>query len=865
MTSRSLLAVLFAALLTAPLAHAEEAPLRAPPDRPIDVTRIALDLTVDLEARSVAGTATLELTALRPLRHVSLDAVDHEVAEVVALRAGDVAPLEHAYDGSRLVVDLGREVPRGEGVRLRVRYRVREPKAGLHFFGPSAEEPDVPYQVWSQGESTYNRYWFPCVDHPDERQATALTARVKPGLTVISNGDLRGVEDDPETGLSVWRFDQERGHVAYLVTLVVGTFRKVSDTWRGKPLGYYVPPRYSEEDVARSFGNTKRMLDLFSDLTGVDYPWPKYDQVVVEQFIVGGMENTGATTLNERTLHDARAHLDYRSEGLVAHELAHQWYGDLLTCRDWSHIWLNESFATYFDALWTEHDEGPDAYAHEMLGNADRGLPAGRKRPILDWRYADPGSMFDGRAYPKGSCVLHMLRRQLGEEAFWRGVRDYTAQHADQGVETDDLRRALERASGRSLKRFFHDFVERAGHPQLKVSLARDAERGLLTVTIEQTQQGEPYSFPAELRFRFGEAVETHVVDVSERRHRFVLPRAAAPSAFRFDPREAVLLKEVEVHKGRDLWLAQLREDDGFGRLRAARALAKDRAPQAVDALLQALAEDAFWGVRAEAARALGGAEGERVRDALLARLKAEPEARARRAVVEALGSRGRDADVAVALQTLLKAGDPSYYVEAAAVQAYAATAEAPRALLEAQLDKPSHNEVICLAAIRGLRRLEDAALVPVFVGLLGKQHPPAVRREAAGALSVAGLPGTPAAVQKEAVDALVGLLRASRRGGERAALRALGALKGAAATALSAVEQLARLDPEHRVRTDAERAAEAIRSGQAPDGQLTDLRQETAALRDRLRALEEAKEGLEARLDRLELEQAAGEEGGKR
>ncbi len=844
-----------ASLLAAPAAlRAADEPLRAPPDRPVDVVRIALDLTVDIEARTLEGTAALELTALRPVRRVALDAVDLEVSEVtVSARGGAPERALFDNDGQRLVVELGRELPTGAPIALRVRYRVRDPRAGMHFFGPTPEEPDVPLQAWTQGESTFNRHWFPCVDHPDERQATAITARVRPGMTVISNGELRGVEDDPKSGLKVWRYVQERPHVAYLVTLVVGTFREVKDTWRGKPLGYYVPPEYSEADARRSFANTKRMLDLFSELTGVEYPWPKYDQVVVEQFIVGGMENTGATSLNERTLHDERAHLDYRSEGLVAHELAHQWFGDLLTCRDWAHIWLNESFATFFDALWHEHDLGPAAYAWEMLGNADRGLPAGRSRPILDRRYPDPGAMFDGRVYPKGSCVLHMLRAQLGEDAFWRGLKLYVARNADHGVETSDLRRALEEASGRSLARFFYDWVERPGHPKLKVTLARDAERGLVTVTIEQQQEGEPYHFPAELRFRFGDEVETHTLQVTEKLQRFVLPRAEPVTAFRFDPREAVLLKELEVVKGRELWLAQLREDDPFGRLRAARALGEDRHPQAVDGLLTALAEDPAWEVRAEVAEALGDVGEERVRDALLARLTAEGEARVRRVVVDALRGRGRDEPTAAALAALLERGDPSYYVESSAIEAYAVAAEAPRALLEAQLAKPSHGETIRTAAIRGLRRLDDAALVPVFVGLLGKQHPPEVRRAAARALDVAGLPGTPEAVREQAVEALLGLLEGAKRREKRAALDALADLKGAAAEALEAVERVARLNPEHRVRTAAERAAEAIRSGRPPEVQLGALRDEAAKLRDRTRALEEAKEQLEARLKRLE------------
>ncbi|MBL4847982.1 MAG: M1 family metallopeptidase [Planctomycetes bacterium] len=473
-------------------ASAEE-PYRSAPDRPVDIERIDLDLSVDLKKKRIAGTATISLKALRDLERFGLDAVDHQISSV-STTGTKAQRLSHDYDGKRLVIE--RKLKRGERLRFTINYVVEEPEEGLYFFGPSKESPNVPYQVWSQGESLFSRYWFPCVDHPDERQSTSIVARVAKGLTVVSNGAHLGISKGKD-GTAIWRFEQKREHVAYLVTLVVGTFATITaKPWRGKvPVTYYVPPD-RKDDALRSFGRTHEMMDLFSKLTGVDYPWPKYEQVVVEQFSYGGMENTGATTLNERTLHDERAHLDYSSEGLVAHELAHQWYGDLLTCRDWAHTWLNESFATYFDALWTEHSQGADAYAYELFKNSERGIPAGRSRPIVDRYYPSSDSMFDGRVYPKGSCVLHMLRRQLGETYFWEGIRGYTRALSDKSVESVDLRRSFERVSGRNLERFFHQWTERAGHPVLDVKLARDSRRGYLTVTITQKQRGRPMRSP---------------------------------------------------------------------------------------------------------------------------------------------------------------------------------------------------------------------------------------------------------------------------------------------------------------------------------------------------------------------------------
>jgi aminopeptidase N len=827
-------------------AHAQEE-LRTPPDRQVDITRISLTLDVDLASETIAGHADLELTALRSLGSVSLDAVDHEIQGVFALPtypgAGEPRELPHDYDGQRLRISI--DLARGDQVYLRVVYQVREPTDGLFFFGPTADAPDVPWQAWTQGEPVSNRHWFPCLDNPEERQASAMHVRVKQGLTVISNGTLMAVEDEPLTGSRVWHFEQQREHPAYLFSLIVGTFDEAHDEWRGRPLGYYVPPGRAA-DAERSFARTKDMLDLFSDLTGVDYPWTKYDQTVVEQFSAGGMENTGATTLNERTLHDARAHLDYSSEGLVAHELAHQWFGDLITCREWAHLWLNESFATYFAVLWEEHHRGPTALDLELLDILRGGLRSGNDRPIVDRRWPSPGSMFDGRAYPKGACVLHMLRRQLGEEAFWRGVRRYVRTCMDGPAETDDLRRALEGASGRNLERFFYDWLERPGHPSLEVRLEHDAERGLAVVTIAQTQDGEPYHFPAELVLRFGEREVRRTIDVRQATTTFALPTSEAPTWFRFDPREQVLLKEVKVHKPRDLWLAQLQDDGTIGRIHAARHLRDDRHPQARDALLRGLREDAERGVRSECAQALRGHAGDEVTQALVQALVAEESPHTRRDIVEVLGRRGPSDDLADLLAELLERGDPSYYVEAAAVEAYARLAREPRAVLEAQLTKRSHNEVILQAALRALGEAGDPDVVPLLIELTRLGDAPSVRHTAARALSVAGLPGCSQELRDQAVEALTDLLRTSRARGRRAALDGLSSLSEYAGGALAQVEGLAESDPSGWVRTSAEATAERIRSG-AP------ANQELARLREETRRLQRETDDLAGRLELLE------------
>src|SRR5438093_8464289 len=368
-------------------------PLRTAVDRPIDIQHIRLDLKVDLPKKTVDARASIRLRSLRRIASITLDAVDFEVKRVTITANGKEEAATFSHDRGKLIVDLDPAWLAERTALLRIDYRVREPKDGLFFFGPTPEEPDVPLTVWSQVEPITNRYWFPCVDHPNQRQTTELVVTVADGFEALSNGKLIEKRNNADKTVTFhWR--QDKPHVSYLVTLVVGRFDVVREEWQDLPVLYYVPKGH-KDDIARTFGRTRDMLAFFSKRFGVDYPWEKYAQVVVEQFTAGGMENTSATTLTEFALHDQRSMLDSSPDGLIAHELAHQWWGDMVTCRDWAHIWLNEGFASYAEALWDEHSKGPDEYAYNVWQKADRAISGGKQRPVVDHRYPNPSSVFD--------------------------------------------------------------------------------------------------------------------------------------------------------------------------------------------------------------------------------------------------------------------------------------------------------------------------------------------------------------------------------------------------------------------------------------------------------------------------------------
>src|SRR5579864_137803 len=586
-------------------------PLRTASDRPISIDDIRLDLRVDLAKKMVDGKATITFRCVQPTQTVGLDVVDFKVTHVaVKLGQKSIDPARVTSDGKKLFVDLGTRLHAGQAGTLEVAYRVQEPKDGLHFFAPTKTNSDAPLLVWSQGETSTNRYWIPCIDEPDQRQSTEIIVTVPEGFEAVSNGKLVQRQDNPADKTVTFHWKQEIPHASYLITLVVGQFDVVRHEWEGIPVLYYVPKGHRAE-AEPTYGRTPEMLAYFSQRFGVRYPWAKYAQVTCFQF-GGGMENTSATTMGERILLDQRSLLDRTSESIVSHELAHQWWGDMVTCRDWSHTWLNEGFASYAEALWDEHARGRDEYAYNMDRKAGRAIRAGKLRPVMDRRYTDPQSMFDDRTYPKGAWIVHMLRNRLGDEAFWKGIQCYANDNKFHSVETCDLRRSLERATGRDLERFFYDWVERPGNPDLEVTTEYLPDSQQARLTIKQTQAGEPFEFPLNIALACAGAKEpvflNEMMTDKELNVRLSLPGAL--ERVDVDPDQAILM-ELKETKPQALWRAQLLESPSVPvRLRAVQHFAQSKSTEDHELLAQALDQERFWGVRIELGTALGNAKG---------------------------------------------------------------------------------------------------------------------------------------------------------------------------------------------------------------------------------------------------------------
>ncbi len=816
------------------------------PDRPVDVVHYKLEVAVDLREETLSGRATLTLAARRATDVVRLDAAELEVSRVTL---GDRA-LTFECAGESLVVRLPAPLQVGSRSDLVIEYAAR-PRRGLHFVRPGATHDAM---AWTQGQDEDARAWFPCLDRPRDRATTEVVCEVDDGLEALSNGVLLSVEPAGR-GKRRFRWRLDKPHPAYLVTLVVGRFARLEETWEDVPLAFLVPPKRAAQ-APRTFGPTKAMLAFLSDWTGVRYPWPRYDQVVVEEFVFGGMENTTQTTLTTRTLHDATVAEDYSSDPLVVHELAHQWFGDFVTCREWSHAWLNEGFATFCEALWEEKARGLAAYEASLLEMREYYLEEADERysrPIVTRVYHSPIDIFDRHLYEKGACVLHHLRGELGDEGLRAAVRRYLEAHALGPVETVDLARAVFEATGRDVSAFLRRWVERAGHPDLKVGVEVDAAASTLTLSLEQTQSGRAFAFDLEV-----DLVQPIAATVQRARlrlplkkkvERFTLPfTGPAPDRVVVDPRGLPTATFDLGGVPEPMLAAILEKEDGlFPRVRAADALAGKGGRVAVQALGKALVSNAHWGLRLRVARALGKVGTTEARRALEAGLAATTDAKVRAGICEGLGKLLGDRAAADTLAGVLQ-GDRTPIVEAAAARALGATRAqgAKEALAKALLSRDSWNDVVRAGCLGGLAALRDPAGMELARVWLHEGKDEGTRAAAArtiGALAeVTGVAGRAAAL-----TLLEPRLDDPQLRVRLATIDALAACGDPRAIPL--LERAARRDVDGRARRHAREASRALRD-QGDGTKSARLRDDVDRLRDEGRQLRDRLEKVEALLE---------------
>jgi len=750
--TRSILLIIVVALLLRvgmqPVVVALPLTKQARAQREYDVRHIRLDLRFDWTLEQAQGRESLTLAPLVDnLQRLELDAVNLTISSV-KLDSGTQLSYETDPAAQKLRITLNRAYKTTEQLTLEIEYRTAsKSKQGLTFIKPTPDEPDNPRQIWSAGQPDNSRYWFACYDYPDDFATTEVLATVEDNFIAISNGKLVSDVKHGRWRTFHWRMDQP--HAVYLTSIVVGEYAALKSSYDGIPITSYVYPHQTKEGRITT-ARLRDMIKFFSEKTGVKYPYASYSQVMARHFEPGGLENIAAATVDDSIIRDERTMLDSTADTLQAHELAHQWFGNYLTCSTWADGWLNEGFATYFQSLWDEYASGRDEFIYLNVRSRQNqyysALLSEPRQPLVNRNSQDPQDAFATRSYAGGAVVLHMLRTMLGDENWWRAIRHYLQKHAHQPVKTEDFRQAVEETTGQKLGWFFEQWVYRVGYPVLNVAQSYNSQEQVLTLTVRQEQKPPDNSAPQAELYRALVEIEIGTADSTRIERVWIEPKAEQSYTFRLDGAPLLvnfdyggaIFKELKFQKSTTDLIYQLAHDrDVAGRLSAMGQLAfrlKDQKtvaaekPQIIATLVSALKGDRFWGVRANVAMSLRGVADEEVLKSL-SNATRDPVARVRTAAVSALGMRGDPSLAAVYLEHL---NDPSYATVRAAAMALAQS-NSPRAYdaLTKLAQQTSWRDTIRVSALEALAVLGDVRAREFATGFATPGNPLPVRRAA--------------------------------------------------------------------------------------------------------------------------------------
>ena len=691
------------------------------PTRTYHVENYRLALHFDQARGEVFGDEIVTLTPFGDDFHqfsldssgLSIDAVSL-AAPAGSREAVTATPLQFRRHDPKLTIQLDRAYAAGAQVAVRIVYH-GFPQTGLTFINPDKSYPNAPQEIWSQGESEFNHYWYPSWDYPNDRATSEMIITVPDGQVAVSNGKLVSVKK--KSGEATYDWVEAVPHSSYLNSVAIGPWRKVEQHAGNIPVDYYVPRYVSKARALRSFGLTPDMIVFYEKTFGMAYPYAKYAQTAVHNFTDGGMENISATTQTEWTLHDQRADADFPSTGLVAHELAHQWFGDLVTTRDWADLWLNEGFAQWIEALYTQHHEGDNAYRFEIWTDQNEARAEDDhlyRRSIVNHHYVYPEQMFDSTTYPKGAAVLDMMRYVLGDQAYFAALRHYLIVNREKTVDTQDLMEAIRETTGKNLDWFFREWVFLGGYPQYRVRARYDATQSMEVMSVEQTQTLNAmtplFDMPVEIAFHGPDGTVKQVrVRIDKATQTFYVPLPFRPLWTAFDPNDHIY-KTLDFKPPVSELIEQAEHDpDMMSRLWATRQLGR-RGNDAPDAVLTALShvlqQDGYDRVRAAAVHALGEFGGDEAKAVLLATLN-DKDNHVRVAAAGALAHYHADREAGEALARTLQQ-DGSYAVQMTAA-ASLGRMQAPQAFeaLKAALGEVHNPDV----------------LEGVLVGLTASQH----------------------------------------------------------------------------------------------------------------------------------------------
>ncbi len=693
--------------LTAQQVDVWSRPVQTERTRTHDFIHYEVALTFDLDNKVFWGGNRITLTPFADgIDSFWLDA-EEIIVEAATGPGGEDVPFQQ--NDSSVIVSFSDPPNFGDTIQVSLTYRGENPQEGFFFDDASDDHPQM---VSTDSWPNEAHHWIPLYDYPHDKVTHDLYVTVPDGNKVLSNGRLAGVTEDAGAGTTTWHWAQEEPHSTYLMMLAIGPFAVIEDSLGDLPVNYWVYPE-AEEDARWIFEKTPRMIQFYSDLFDYPYPWAKYDQVTTPN-VGGGAEATSATILGDGVIHDRKAEKDFSWERIIAHEVAHQWWGDLITLREWSHTWMNEGFGTYSDYLWTRAEKGEDEGAWDLLGKKNQYLREARDRyirPIVFDRYDLPGDNFDSHTYPKAACILHQLRYILGDEPFFRTLSTFLHEYAFQAVDTHDFMRTVKEVTGRNMDWFFDQNIFLPGHPVFEVTSDWDAEAGEVWVHVTQVQsrdRGVPiYKTPLRIGIVTPSGKRVEEVWLEEEHESFVFPSQEEPLLVRFDEGN-FLLKEWTYKKGVDELLFQAKNDDVIGREWAVRELADaPDDPVVADALQHLALEDPFWAVRVAAVEGLAS-QASLESAASFQEAALDVNSNVRRAAIRVLGETGDPAFIPFFQERFRR--DDSYLVQAETLTAIGRSGDRDQLpFLREALEVPSHRDVIRQAAERAIEALSGS------------------------------------------------------------------------------------------------------------------------------------------------------------
>ena len=708
------------------------------PSRDYHLQNVRVALHFDLDQRKVIGEVTHTLSTL----HDGVTHLDFDCAELTVSSAqvnGKDAPFDLHDD--KLRVQLAQPAKSGEKFEVVLKYEGK-PTSGLYFILPDKDDPGRAKEIWTQGEAEDTHHYIPIYDYPNDRTTSEMILTVPGDWLTVSNGKLISVADAPN-GQKTWTWRQSLPVSTYLISFVAGEYTEKKDTWHNIPLSYNVP-HGKEDTIDPTFRHTKEMLDFFSDKFGVMYPWDQYAQTAVDDFVASGMENVSATTLADRDMIHAElaSEKPEAADSLISHEMTHQWFGDLVTFKDWTNTWLNEGFATFGANLWEEHYYGVDASSYRYWRDQNTWMQSRELYPIpIVTREINDSVEYVGNVYDKAGWVIQMLREQLGDEAFFRALKHYLEANRLENVVSADLAKAIEESTGTNVDLFFDQWIYGAGAPRFVVRSSYDETAKKVSLSVKQIQKVEGhvglFHVPINVAITTSSGEKNFPIEVSKAEETFTFAVDGPPQMVLFDKGDKIL-KSVDFQKTSEEWIRQLKTaTDVPDRADAAFALGALRDNEAAaKALGEAAQRDKFWGVREEALRALGRIDSPTARKEVLSALSGDREQPWVRVVaVDQLGRFKGDEDVAKHLQNIYK-DDKAYSVRGAALQALA-TDKAPNAgeTLEKALTVSSPEDVLRSAALRAMGSLGDSSVVPALLEWSSPGKPSNLRGVAIGAL----------------------------------------------------------------------------------------------------------------------------------